>query len=109
MRIATTTLLACSLITGFLNAVAAAPVELMPGVSEVEWGQAAVVEGGGVVVLSDQTSPLEREAARLGDAASIWTGDVCSIAKPSAFYDAVFDFGIVHHVPAWRQALSETR
>ncbi len=65
MRNTTTTLLVCSLITGFLNAAAAAPVNLMPGVSEVEWGQAAVVEGGGVVVLSDQASPPEREAARL--------------------------------------------
>jgi ubiquinone/menaquinone biosynthesis C-methylase UbiE len=26
---------------------------------------------------------------------------------PDAAYDAVFDFGIVHHVPEWRAALRE--
>jgi hypothetical protein len=65
MRNSPTKLFACCLIAGALNVAVAAPVELMPGVSEVEWGQAMAVEGGGVVVLSDQATPPEREAARL--------------------------------------------
>ena len=65
MRNSPTKWFACCLIAGALNVGVAAPVELMPGVSEVEWGQATAVEGGGVVVVSDQATPPEREAARL--------------------------------------------
>ncbi len=34
-------------------------------------------------------------------------GDAETIGAPTASYDAVFDFGIVHHVPRWRQAVAE--
>jgi ubiquinone/menaquinone biosynthesis C-methylase UbiE len=37
----------------------------------------------------------------------LWVGDVTAISAPDAHYDAVFDFGIVHHVPDWRAALRE--
>jgi ubiquinone/menaquinone biosynthesis C-methylase UbiE len=33
--------------------------------------------------------------------------DAAVIPAPSGAFDAVFDFGIVHHVPAWREVLSE--
>ncbi len=46
---------------------------------------------------------LARSAART----RIWVGDVCAISAPDASYDAVFDFGIIHHVPEWRDALAE--
>lgn len=65
MRIATKTLLACVLLAGVINTGAAAPVNLMPGVSEVEWGPATAVDGAAAVVLADEASPPEREAARL--------------------------------------------
>lgn len=39
----------------------------------------------------------------------LWTGDVERIREADATYDAVFDFGIVHHVPNWRAALTEVR
>ena len=58
-------ILAFCLAAGALSAGASAPIPLMPGVSEVEWGQPLAFEGGGVVVLSDQATPPEREAARL--------------------------------------------
>jgi len=35
------------------------------------------------------------------------TGDASKIAAPDAHYDAVFDFGVIHHIPNWRDALSE--
>ena len=38
-----------------------------------------------------------------------WVGDATAIAAPDASYDAVFDFGIVHHVPDWRRVLAEVR
>jgi hypothetical protein len=51
----------------FLAAVAgiAAPVDLMPPVAEVEWASATPLVNSGVVLLSDQASAPEREAARL--------------------------------------------
>ena len=37
----------------------------------------------------------------------LWVGDASAISAPAATYDAVFDFGIIHHVPEWRRALAE--
>ncbi len=53
---------------------------------------------------------VERARGRLrGRNVRLWVGDVSAIAAPEAHYDAVFDFGIVHHVPDWRAALREIR
>ncbi len=37
----------------------------------------------------------------------LWVGDVTTMAVRDAGYDAVFDFGILHHVPNWRDGLRE--
>ena len=37
----------------------------------------------------------------------LWVGDAAAISAADATYDAVFDFGIIHHVPDWRRALVE--
>lgn len=37
----------------------------------------------------------------------LWVGDASAISAPRASYDAVFDFGIIHHIPEWRRALAE--
>lgn len=53
---------------------------------------------------------VEQARARLepyGDRVRLWVGDAGAIAAPDAAYDAVFDFGIIHHVPEWRRALAE--
>ncbi|GFG54722.1 methyltransferase type 11 [Mycolicibacterium agri] len=34
-------------------------------------------------------------------------GDACAIEQPTGSVDAVMDFGIIHHVPDWQQAVSE--
>lgn len=41
------------------------------------------------------------------DRLRLFVGDAAAINAPDASYDAVFDFGIVHHVPDWQQAISE--
>ena len=48
-----------------------------------------------------------RRLAPRGRRASFWLGDATSIAAPDASYDAVFDFGIIHHVRRWRLAIAE--
>jgi len=37
----------------------------------------------------------------------LWVGDAGAIPVETNTYDAVFDFGIIHHVPDWRQSLVE--
>ncbi len=47
-----------------------------------------------------------RHSAR-GSRVRVWVGDASAISAPDASYEAVFDFGIIHHVPEWRRALAE--
>ena len=42
-----------------------------------------------------------------GSRARVWVGDATAIPVAADTYDAVFDFGIVHHIPQWRRALRE--
>ncbi len=42
-----------------------------------------------------------------GSRVRLWVGDASAIGAAAATYDAVFDFGIIHHIPEWRRALAE--
>ncbi len=42
-----------------------------------------------------------------GPAVHLWVGDCISIPVHDNRYDAVFDFGIIHHVEDWRRAVQE--
>jgi len=59
-----------------------------------------------MVRLARQRVRREAAAARPGHV-RLWVGDATAIPARSATYGAVFDFGIVHHVPDWRAALRE--
>lgn len=37
----------------------------------------------------------------------VWAGDVLAIDAPDGLYDAVFGFGVLHHLPDWRAGLDE--
>jgi ubiquinone/menaquinone biosynthesis C-methylase UbiE len=86
-------------------------------VLEVGCGRGVGVEiiltrfGAGEVVAFDLDSDMvDRARSRLaqwGDRVDVSVGDVTSIQAPEGSFDAVFDFGIVHHVPDWRLAISE--
>jgi ubiquinone/menaquinone biosynthesis C-methylase UbiE len=39
-------------------------------------------------------------------AVSLSAGEVCDIQQPGASHDTVVDFGIIHHVPQWQQAIA---
>jgi SAM-dependent methyltransferase len=43
----------------------------------------------------------ERLACR-GDRVRLWVGDAERVEAASDTYDAVFDFGIIHHIPRWQ-------
>ena len=43
------------------------------------------------------------------DRADVSVGDVTAIQAPDQSFDAVFDFGVIHHVPAWENAICEVR
>ncbi len=49
----------------------------------------------------------EERLRHLGSRVRLWVGDAAAIAAPAASYDAVFDFGIIHHIPQWRDTLAE--
>ena len=55
----------------------------------------------------DMVRRAEHRLRAHGRRVRLWTGDVASIEAPDDTYDAVFDFGIIHHVPAWRTAIGE--
>ena len=53
---------------------------------------------------------LRRASRRLGSRGNmvrLWVGDAAAIAQKDGHYDAVFDFGIIHHIPDWREAIRE--
>lgn len=49
----------------------------------------------------------EARLAHRNDRVRLWAGDVTAIEAADATYDAVFDFGIIHHVPDWQAAIRE--
>ncbi len=55
-----------------------------------------------------QTSRRLRKRAP-GRSWSLMVADAISIPVPDAAYDAVVDFGAVHHIPDWRSAVAEVR
>jgi ubiquinone/menaquinone biosynthesis C-methylase UbiE len=46
-------------------------------------------------------------AKRRGLNADVFVGDMTNLELPSETFDAVFIFGVLHHIPTWRQALHE--
>lgn len=48
-----------------------------------------------------------KHVAHRSEQMRLWVGDAARIPSRSAAYDAVFDFGVIHHVPRWRDAIAE--
>ncbi len=78
--------------------------------------------GGGVEIIYDRFAARQVDAfdldpgmvglvrqrlARLDRPVALWVADATAIPVADGTYDAVFDFGMVHHVPRWRGAVAE--
>jgi ubiquinone/menaquinone biosynthesis C-methylase UbiE len=50
-----------------------------------------------------------KRVRKRGARVHLWVGDATAIPVAEDTYDAVFDFGIIHHIPEWRRALHEVR
>ena len=51
---------------------------------------------------------LARARAAASDpAAHVYVGDATAICAPERRFDAVVEYAILHHIPAWREALAE--
>jgi len=48
-----------------------------------------------------------RRLSSRGSQVRLWVGDATNIRAPDGAYDAVFDFGVIHHVSNWRKVLAE--
>jgi ubiquinone/menaquinone biosynthesis C-methylase UbiE len=46
-------------------------------------------------------------APELGDRVSFGVGDAMALTEPDNTFDAVFSFGVLHHMEDWRRALAE--
>ena len=50
---------------------------------------------------------LSRLSSYPADRLRLFVGDAAAIDEDDESFDAVFDFGIIHHVPDWKSAVSE--
>ena len=48
-----------------------------------------------------------RRLARFGSRVEVRVGDACELPLDDAAADAVVDFAVIHHVPVWRDAVTE--
>jgi len=52
-------------------------------------------------------SLAQKRVARYGNRARVLVGDAEAIDAPGGSFDAVVDYGVLHHVPNWPQALKQ--
>lgn len=48
-----------------------------------------------------------RRVRSFGNRVLLWQGSAADIPASDESYDAVFDFGVLHHIPDWSEAISE--
>lgn len=49
----------------------------------------------------------QKRLETFGDRAHVFVGDAEAIDSPDASFDTVVDYGVIHHIPQWQQALRE--
>lgn len=61
----------------------------------------------GIDLDPDMIARARLRLASRGASVNLWVGSATQIDAGDEAYDAVFDFGIIHHIPEWRDALRE--
>ncbi|RBY74401.1 class I SAM-dependent methyltransferase [Geodermatophilus sp. TF02-6] len=61
----------------------------------------------GVELHAASVDACRQAVADLGERVRVEPGDAARLAAPDASYDAVFDYHLLHHTPAWRDAVRE--
>ena len=49
----------------------------------------------------------QNRLTKYGNRARVFVGDAEAIDAPDASFDAVVDYGVIHHIPQWQKALKE--
>ncbi len=49
----------------------------------------------------------QKRLTKYGNCARVFVGDAEAIDAPDASFDAVVDYGVIHHIPRWQKALKE--
>ncbi|MGY1635702.1 class I SAM-dependent methyltransferase [Geodermatophilus sp. SYSU D00742] len=61
----------------------------------------------GIELHAASVAACRRAVADLGDRVRVEEGDATHLTAPERSYDAVFDYHLLHHTPAWRDAVGE--
>jgi ubiquinone/menaquinone biosynthesis C-methylase UbiE len=71
--------------------------------------QFGAATASGVDLDPDMVARAQRRMLPYADRAKVSVGDVTAIQAADQSFDAVFDFGIIHHVPVWQDAVREVK
>jgi ubiquinone/menaquinone biosynthesis C-methylase UbiE len=76
---------------------------------EIILGQFGAAQVSGIDLDPRMVAIAQKHISPHGDRAEVSMGDATAIQAPDQSFDAVFDFGVIHHVPAWESAIREVR
>ena len=76
---------------------------------EIILGQFGAAEVSGIDLDPHMVAIAQKHISPHGDRAEVSMGDATAIQAPDQSFDAVFDFGVIHQVPDWENAIREVR
>jgi ubiquinone/menaquinone biosynthesis C-methylase UbiE len=76
---------------------------------EIILGRFGAAQVRGIDLDPQMVARAQKRALRYAGRAEVLVGDVTAIQAPDQSFDAVFDFGVIHHVPVWKDAIGEVR
>lgn len=71
-----------------------------------QFGAASV---SGIDLDPEMVARAQKRILPYAHCADVSLGDASAIQAPDESFDAVFDFGVIHHVPVWEGAIGEVR
>ena len=74
---------------------------------EIILGKFGAAKVCGIDLDPKMVARAKRRVSPHGSHAEVTVGDVSAIQAPNQSFDAVFDFGVIHHVPVWEDAVRE--